>query len=350
MSSQTFLRKKGTAPKSNNIDYGCIQIGKVKSTEDLTHNGKLLVWLVSSNTNENLSENWISVRYASVFAGVTDPSIVNRQAYKSFQGTQKSYGFFAVPPDKNNFVLIAFPNKDPSSGYWFACLYADTLTHMIPGIAAGKDYNGKSVPLSEMNIYSGQNSNPVVNPTRPAYDPLVAGLTMQGLINDPLRGAGTSSVWRSKTPDCMGLLSPGGNHIVLDDKAGSELIRIRTKSGAQVLISETDGSVYVNNKSGSAWLEINNTGDINGYAQRDINLHAGRNVNISGKNNVNLQAEDNAINFKAKKDLSLESVDEHLKFKGYKNTLTDVPGSTPTNIDPLSGAEVKPAHEPWSRN
>src|SRR5882672_2044045 len=195
MSTPGTRRTKGTLKRNFSVDFNKIQLAKIKSTVDATHNGKVLVWLVSSNTNENLSENWISVMYASPFAGSTDPDKVNRQAYQSFEGTQKSYGIFAVPPDVNNFVLVVFASGDETQGYWFACIYKDGLTEMIPGIGSNSSYNGKNGPVAEVNIYSGQTGAPQTNPLRPLYTPLFDGLKLQGLDKDPLRGAGNASVW-----------------------------------------------------------------------------------------------------------------------------------------------------------
>src|ERR1035441_8550785 len=90
--------------------------------------------------------------------------------------------------------------------------------------------------------FRSQTGNPQVNPLRPTYTPLFNGLKLQGLSNDPLRGAGTSSVWRDDTPTVQGWLTPQGNQIILDDGPGTQMIRLRTKSGAQILISETSRS------------------------------------------------------------------------------------------------------------
>jgi hypothetical protein len=76
-------------------------------------------------------------------------------AVESPDGTQKSYGFFAVPPDKNNLVLVAFANGEPDEGFWFSGLFSDTMTHMIPGIAESTTYQGTG-PAAEVNRYSQQ--------------------------------------------------------------------------------------------------------------------------------------------------------------------------------------------------
>lgn len=349
MATTGTKRTKGVIHRSHSVDFSKVQLAKIKSTADATHNGKVLVWLVNSNTNENLQENWISVGYATPFGGSTDINQVSRQAYQSFDGTQKSYGFFAVPPDINNYVLVIFANGDETQGYWFACIYKDTLTAMVPGIGSNKSYGGVSGPVAEMNVYSGQTGNPQVNPTRPLYTPLYNGLLTQGLSNDPLRGAGTSSVWRDETPSVLGLLSPGGSQIIIDDGASTQMIRLRTKSGAQILISETEGHIYIINKSGSGWVEVNDSGNIYVYgsqsvnirADQDLNLSAGGNVNISGAS-LNLQSTGGDLSIRAGNDLNLY---------GGSNINTVTPNGTGTQAVPptIQNPSIVPTHEPFSR-
>jgi hypothetical protein len=349
MPSSGFDRKKGTLQRNLSIDYSKIQIAKVKSSSDATHNGKLIVWLVNSNTNESLEENWISVMYASPFAGSTNIDDVSRQAYQSFDGTQKSYGFFAVPPDNNNYVLVVFANGDETQGYWFACIYKDTLTHMVPGLGQDKSYGGQSGPVAEMNVYSGQSGNPQVNPLRPTYTPLFNGLVLQGLNNDSLRGAGNSSVWRDSSPTVQGWLTPGGNHIVLDDKTGNQLIRIRTKSGAQILISETDGHIYAISRDGKSWMELNVDGNIDMYSGISVNVHSDSNINMSANGHVNIAGA--TVNIQSTNgDLSLRAGDTLNLYGGNDiNSITPNGSGAQAVPPPIPMPTRIPGHEPFNR-
>lgn len=349
MVSKNFIRTKGTLDRSPSIDFNKTQLAKIKSAEDFTHNGKLLVWLTSSNTDESNSKNWISVIYASPFAGSTDPSIVDRQAFQSYSGTQKSYGFFAVPPDVNNYVLVTFANGDETQGFWFACVYKDTLTHMVPGIGQDKSYNGATGPVAEMNIFSGQIGNPKVNPNRPIYTPLNSGLATQGLTSDLLRGAGTSSVWRDNTPAVCGILTPGGNQFVLDDGTNSKLIRLRTQSGAQILISETEGHVYMINKTGSGWVELNNDGNILVYSSAGISFRSDGNINFSAGGDINMNSA-GKINIGNGGVLSIRSGTRLNIFGGTDiNTVTPISTGYQATPPTISGPTIIPTHEPYTR-
>jgi hypothetical protein len=107
-------------------------------------------------------------------------------------------------------------------------------------------------------------------------------------IDDPFLGAGKSTVWRDLTPTVMGWLTPGGNQLILDDKEGYKLIRLRTASGVQILLNETTGDVFSISKSGNSWIRLGNDGNIDFYASDSINMYAGNNVNITSGSNTNI--------------------------------------------------------------
>jgi hypothetical protein len=76
----------------------------------------------------------------------------------------------------------------------------------------------------------------------------------------------------------------------------NELVRIRTRTGHQILLHNSEDLIYIGNAKGTAWIELSSMGkidiyaddsisvhtkaDMNFYADRDINMEAGRNVNI----------------------------------------------------------------------
>jgi len=76
----------------------------------------------------------------------------------------------------------------------------------------------------------------------------------------------------------------------------NELIRLRTRTGHQILLHNTEDLIYITNARGTAWIELTSDGkidifaqdsisvrtanDFNFYADRDINMEAGRNFNL----------------------------------------------------------------------
>ncbi len=78
----------------------------------------------------------------------------------------------------------------------------------------------------------------------------------------------------------------------------NEYFRIRTRTGHQLLMHNSEDLIYVGNSQGTAWVELTSNGKIDIYAadsisihsQNDINIRADRDVNIEGGRNVNIKA------------------------------------------------------------
>ena len=78
----------------------------------------------------------------------------------------------------------------------------------------------------------------------------------------------------------------------------NELIRFRTRKGAQVLLHDSENMVYIINSTGTAWVELSEDGKIDMYADEsfsvhtigDFNLRAERDINIEAARNINIKA------------------------------------------------------------
>ena len=290
------------------------QIGIVKDNVDVENMGRLKVWIKGSNTLEDDPAGWITCSYASPFAGASDTAILGNSV-ENYDDTQDSYGFWAVPPDNNNLVIVIFVNGDIKQAFWVACLYQKDMNYMVPGIGEGLSYQtskyGNSVPVAEYNKLGTKSDR------RPAYTPLADGLSQQGLLGDDLRGAGSSSSRRESPSNTYGMKTPGGQHFVLDDGVGSELIRLRTKSGAQILISETVGNIYIISRDGNNWFELGNDGNVdiyagagfNVYARGDINMRSGGSINMEAAKDFNLKT-GGSVNVDSGKLVNLKSVED----------------------------------------
>jgi hypothetical protein len=193
------------------------------------------------------------------------------------------------------------------------------------------------LPVAEFHKKSTENKtnfNKVPKPIHPFADKLMA----QGLLLDTTRGVTSSSARREIPSSVFGISTPGpldpngkegyvgydigkikakvsrlgGSTFVMDDgdKDGkNELVRIRTRTGHQILLHTTDDLIYIANSKGTAWIELTSNGkidifaedsisihssaDFNFRADRDINLEAGRNVNIKSVGSLNCNVNEN---------------------------------------------------------
>lgn len=287
-------RAFGTQTRHTDAGLNTIMVGIVKSNDDPQKMGRIRVWIPELGGDATDEGNWWICSYASPFAGVTSPTELVRDG-RTMNDSSRSYGWWAMQPDLENQVLVAFANGDPSKGFWFACLYAQNMNHMVPGIPANVTTNPDGTtetlpPVVEYNRWSNVNTE---DPARPTYSPLHDGLTQQGLGSDPERGPSSGGARREAPSKVVGFLTPGGNQVYSDDNPNNGYIRIRTTGGAQVLVHDTSGYVYINSKEGNSWIEVSDAGvdiyskgSISMRAEEDLNLHADRDVFIHAGNSL----------------------------------------------------------------
>ena len=350
-----FYKSLGNVHKYDGI-YEAVVI----SSEDVQKNGRIKVRLKHTNSDvdfieENNSQSYldITVRWSSPFAGATN--IVNtipsgdNDDDKTFEGTQKSYGMWMIPPDSGNKVLVSFINGDIAKGVIIGCMYQSFMNHMVPGIARSKTFTENEgetleLPVAEYNKKSDEADNvdwktvrdetgqtPTDNVTRPTHTAHFEGLKEQGLEQDKTRGLTSSSARRESPSQVFGILTPDANQFVMDD-GDQQLIRLRTKSGAQILLDETNGNVYIINKKGTGWIEMDNAGKIDVWAEDSISVRSQKDINLRADRDLNIES-GRDINIKTNKTENLERD----KFDGGKQTNFVQPTETTDLLKPTIG-------------
>lgn len=312
MANRIFTGERGTKGQrqlSQLRSTNNIHMGYVRDSSDPQRMGRLKVWVPEFGPDTD--ETYLTVSYASPFAGVTDIAD-EKPDDKTEEGSQRSYGIWAVPPDKGNAVLVCFVNGDPARGFWFGCIYPQNMNHMVPGIGMNVSTD------SQMNEAFAPYSPPVVEynkkdsavnpeqPTRPVRSSLAQALLTQGLNKDPERGVSNTSARRESPSLAQGWLTPGGNSISFDDDPANSFIRLRTKNGAQVMISDTSGYIYMITKGGKSWFEISD-GAIDFFSEAPISLHSLDDINIVADGDLNLDA---------KKDVNIHAGGNVRSFSG----------------------------------
>ncbi len=302
-----------------------IRIGIVKDNADFQNMGRLSVWIPEFGGDPKDPQNWFIVRYGTMFGGASSPA--NRiQDSDVMEGSQTSYGWWAVPPDLENQVVLAFANGETNKGIWFACLYPQNMNHMVPGVASANptqsiDACGAIPPVVEYNKWSAQSP---IDPKRPIFTPLHEGLSNQGLYQDAERGTATSSAQRAPVSKVYGYITPRSNSIYVDDDPENEFIRLRTRSGAQILVHETTGYVYINSKNGNSWAEISDRG-IEMYTRGNMGVRAEGSMNLHADASMNIEADGN-LNFRAGGNMTFQSP-THINFKASGNFILEVGGT-----------------------
>lgn len=300
-----------------------VYVGIVKKNDDPQKMGRLQVHIEAFGGDPEDHTTWISVMYASPFAGST--SIFNQgNNVTKYEDTIKSYGWWAVPPNIDDRVLVAFADGGRiDKGFWFACLYQAGTQISVPGIPAKKTWTGDPKPAAPKNR---KDRDPDIE-RYVEHKPISDALNIQGLNKDTLRGLTSSSAMRETPSRVMGLLTPEQHQFVMDDgdKDGkNKLIRLRTRNGTQLLLDDEEGHIYLISKNGENWVEMSVDGKIHVYGSSDINIHSQGNINMYADQSVNIEA-GQAFNVKTNLgSIKLESGNEVSTFASTNTMITSV--------------------------
>ena len=88
-------------------------------------------------------------------------------------------------------------------------------------------------------------------------------------------------------------------------RPANELFRIRTRTGHQILLHNTEDLIYISNSKGSSWIEMSSNGKIDVYAQDSVSVHSENDINFTADRDINLTAMEN-MNISSGKDLAID--------------------------------------------
>jgi uncharacterized protein (DUF2345 family) len=265
-------------------------------------------------------------------------------------------------------------------------------TFNIPDPDATFSDNPDRLPVAEFNATI---TPPLVNPTlnkKPAH-PFAKVLDTQGLLVDDTRGITSSSARREAPSAVFGISTPGpldkkgpkgligkaeskgntfisrlgGTTFVMDDgddafqrkttasdgppeyasiaenETGlpdvphNELVRIRTRTGHQILLHNSEDLIYIGNARGTSWIELSSDGKIDIYAEDSISVHTKQDMNFYAKRDINMEAGRN-FNIKVAKEMHTEVLVDHLLIVGHDQKI-QIKNDTSTNV--LGNVTVK---------
>lgn len=360
--SKTVQKEAASGTRVDPYPY----LGIVKNNVDPIRAGRVQVYISDFGGDPNEPKNWRTISYSSPFMGSTNTPTGGSQT-NSWQSTSHSYGMQMSPPDIGVEVLVIFLGGDPNKGYFFGCVNSNISRHMMPGLAgstnvdathasgdiaslykAATNANGgvaPAVPVAEFNNNAtGNSDNPAfVNLNKPIHETQYKVIVNQGLDRDTARGIHTSSGQRESPSNVFGISTPGravsnpstdqsfakdltsgtlsqqdyavqsrqgGHTLVLDDgdaTGGNQLVRLRSATGHQILMNDSDNTLYVANNTGDVWLEFTAEGKISLYSTGGIDIRSKGSMNIHSDSDINYNAVGN-FNLKAEQNINFECV------------------------------------------
>lgn len=382
-------------------------LAEITNHLDPTYMGSLEVSLFKTlQGNVDVQEDTYIVRYLNPFYGVTSVRFEGNNS-ANFNDVQKSYGMWFVPPDVGTIVMVIFIDGDPNQGFWMGCVPDLFQNHMVPGIAASQQsattpeqrarYGTTLLPVAEFLKATQNLSVPNVDKIAKPVHPFADRLVEQGLLLDTVRGVTSSSARREVPSSVFGISTPGpldtspgsktgtigyetkkqapvsrlgGSTFVMDDgdiNGQNELVRIRTRTGHQILLHNSQDLIYIGNSKGTSWIELTSNGKIDIFAQdsvsihteQDFNFRADRDINIEAGRNIHMRAIKNmetnigGYHFLAIDDYSKTSVrnDFHLAIGNtgkitaladfHLNVGKDILASAASDVNLIGGSGVK---------
>ena len=342
-------------------------LAKIVSHLDSQFMGTLQVELLRDVGNlPDRTGNIFQVKYLSPFYGVTGHQYLGSNP--TYDDTQKSYGMWMIPPDVGSIVMVIFVEGNTKNGYWIGCVQDTYMNFMIPGLAATDINNAAGIPtkspVAEYNKQLSTDSQTDTTLIKKPIHPFTQVLQKQGLLADEYRGITTSSARREAPSAVFGISTPGpvdrkpgaptgkvgkhgnkvdsafisrlgGTTFVMDDgddayvrmthasegpptyaaveqgeKGGdptlphNELVRIRTRTGHQILLHNTEDLIYIGNARGTTWVELTSNGKIDIFAEDSVSIHTKNDFNFTADRDINFSA-GGSINLTAGEDYKL---------------------------------------------
>lgn len=131
-----------------------------------------------------------------------------------------------------------------------------------------------------------------------------------------------------------------------------EYFRVRTRTGHQLLMHNSEDLIYIGNARGTAWIEMTSNGKIDIYAadsisihtQNDLNIRADRDINFEAGRNINMHTDTGKWHVEIATDMEfLINKDTKLTVGANLDILVGAKTklSTNTDLDIAAGGETK---------
>jgi len=319
-----------------------IVVGIVKANVHGSHMGVIQVYIPEMSIDETDKSQWRTVRYCTPFYSRVE-STLGANNKNRYIDTKMPSGIVTPPPDLGTTVLCFFPHGKNNEGYYFACVPDTYMLQTVPEPTVVEDFENGPYIGGELNDKKN-NPNDIVNwktQLRPEDFITQKIVKEQGLLNDRVRGLNNSSYMRESPSEIIGISSKGrritesgkdflkenaaalknpnttdekiragllgptarrkGHSIALDDgdiEGNSNQIRLRTSTGHQILLNDSEGIIYVGNSTGSVWIELGNQGTMDVFANdsinfrsKNLNFHADENIKFHSKGYTQLVSE-----------------------------------------------------------
>lgn len=346
--------------------YRDITIGEVVDTNDPQQMGRIRV--LCNGMGDNSDALLADIPWATAMTplgGITETTERGRDG-QTTEGPV-AYGMWNIPKVGSH-VLIACIDGDMRFRVWLGCLHPQFMTHTLPHgryVSEGKpsvvgplsssegliqptgshqqktftpstpsvivpgapvpggDYTTSPEYISRGADFSGSGvrdelaSDPVSDPVAVGDDNFEDVITeIDGTQTNRANGYKESRVvknlgfaatdGKNYDPQVYSWTTPGFHGISMDDSANNCRIRFRTTHGNQIILDDTNERIYLSTPDGKTWIEMDEKGNIDVYANRNISFNADNDINLTAGNTVRVKAR-NGIHVESDDEIRIHS-------------------------------------------
>ena len=319
-----------------------ITTGIVVDADDPLQSGRLRIFCPNLNDDPKKVLHLPWAVYMSPFGGVTSNESFARGTGKHPENTNgaTAYGFWAIP-EVGSKVLVTCINGDERKRVWLGCLHEHQETHTL--FHGRYDWEGGGKPDGPLSSKKGPieplytNTGKAFNDDRESREWKTRQAEYQttavnngdsapnnekgdyvdneyeDIFNNeqddwvkPIVGAhgydwsGNKALGSHMTSRVFGLSTPGLHALSMDDRAFNSRIRLRSATGHNIIMDDTNERIYIATNEGANWIELDSSGNIDIYSKRRISVHAEKDINFST---------DESFRVKAKKGIHMYSGD-----------------------------------------
>jgi hypothetical protein len=102
-----------------------------------------------------------------------------------------------------------------------------------------------------------------------------------------------------------------------------EYIRLRTRTGHQLLLHTSEDLIYIGNSRGTSWIEMTSDGKIDIFAEDSVSIHTKQDLNIRADRDINMEAGRN-INLRSVERFHTESGSDTEIIVGANGNITTI--------------------------
>jgi hypothetical protein len=365
-------------------------VGVVVNTDDPLQMGRLQVFCPAygDNPKKILHLPWCT--YSSPFAGSIKNSCFTRGAKVGPETSTGAvhYGFWAIP-EVGAHVIVGCLDADPKRRFFFGSLSEHQETHTLlhgrykwgenGGIPDGP-LTSEGSPIEPIYTNFGEafkqdrtsrewktrgadyqatavreDIGEVPNDTKSTYldqqQDKISDAEQDDWVKDFLGAhgydwTGLKAIGEFMSSRVYGFSSPGFHAFSMDDRAFNSRMRLRSATGHQIILDDTNERIYIMTNRGKSWVEMDSSGNIDVYSDRRISMnakkgfnfttddtfrvHAKKGIHLYSGNNIlqdNLESvpNDGEIRIQAENDLHLIS-SENIRWLSKKDSLFEIGG------------------------